>query len=233
MKKIAFFVEGQTERIFLEYFIEQYLSTTDKMLDSYKIKGESLITISKGIEYPDPSYYFLIYDVGNDEKVASAITEFAASMIEDKNFDAIVGLRDLHPKPKTDYTIIKEAFIELFETVSYSDKVHLVISIMQIEAWLLGDFNLFRLIDNELSVSTINSRLNIDLINDNIEDYNNPSTIIDRIFRIINKSYSKHESEVHTICSRIDFCYLCFDENYYRRVRKFNDFLRLFNILTD
>jgi predicted ATP-dependent endonuclease of OLD family len=67
MLKIAFFVEGQSERIFLESFIGEYLAPTDRILRSFQIVGEKLRTITKGINYETPSYYFVIYDVGCDE----------------------------------------------------------------------------------------------------------------------------------------------------------------------
>jgi len=229
MRKIAFFVEGQTERIFLEYFIGEYLSPTNRKLDTYEIRGDNLITITKGINYPDPYYYFFIYDVGNDEKVNSVILEQAKSMFEDKNYYAIIGLRDLHPNPKISYSSIKDSFSELFDSEPYADNIHLVLSVMQIEAWLLGDFNVFSLIDHRLSPEYINRNLSINLENDNIEDYNNPAATLNRIFNLIDKSYSKHSSEVHSICSRIDFCYICFDEAYYKRIMRFHEFLTLFN----
>lgn len=227
MKKIAFFVEGQSERIFIEHFLNDYLAPTDFKIDSYRIVAKNLISISKGLDYKNPSYMFLIYDVGNDERVASAIRERAPKLFED-GFHAVIGVRDLHPQTIDMLEDIKQAFNSIFISFLHKDKIHLSIPVTEIEAWFLADYKLYERLDSQLTSENINNRLSVDIVNDNIEDYRNPATQIDKIFKIIDRSYSKHEHETYSICSRIDFCELCFEESCYSRIQRFKEFFELF-----
>jgi hypothetical protein len=153
-------------------------------------------------------------------------------MFETDGFKAIIGIRDLFPRNKVEHESLLNSFKEVFSIQTFADKVHLVIPIMEIEAWFLGDYKVFENINPILTTTHINQQLGIDLVNDNIEDYAHPSVQINSIFNLAGISYSKHEHEVHSICSRIDFCFLCFDETYYNRVIKFSEFLSLFNRVT-
>jgi len=233
MKKIAFFVEGHTEKIFLEYFLTEYLAPTNYTIDTYLLVGDNFKTISKGIDYENPSYYFYIYTVGNDERVSSAILERADNLMIKEGYDAIIGIRDLFPNNRTLLNQIQNSFESLFSDKEFSHQIFLFVSIMEVEAWFLADYNLFLEPPVEITIELINETLNIDIVSDNIETYRNPTTVLDRIMRLGGGSYSKHQTEVHSICSRLDYCFLCFDVTFYSRIQAFNNFFNVFNTILE
>jgi hypothetical protein len=80
MKKIALFVEGQTEQIFVEKLIREFIGKHKFSITKYKFWGgknsnrEASILIAQGTD-ADTEYYFAIYDCGSDKSVQSDIRE--------------------------------------------------------------------------------------------------------------------------------------------------------------
>ena len=75
MKKIAIFVEGQTERIFMLRFLNEYLGENKIEIRMEKRLG------NRGVKYlgmrknPYAEFYILVYDVGGDGNVVSAVKD--------------------------------------------------------------------------------------------------------------------------------------------------------------
>jgi hypothetical protein len=73
LKKIAIFVEGQTERVFMVRFLSEYLGVHKIEMRLEKNLGD------RGVKYlgmrknPYAEYYILVYDVGGDGNVVSAV----------------------------------------------------------------------------------------------------------------------------------------------------------------
>jgi hypothetical protein len=96
MKKIAVFVEGQTESIFISEMIRQIFGEknitikTHSMQRTYnKIRTETITT-----DIQD-EYFFLIFDCGSDENVKSMIKEHY-QRLKTTDFIHIIGLQDLY-----------------------------------------------------------------------------------------------------------------------------------------
>ena len=99
MKKLALFVEGQTEQIFVEQLL-QYIAG-DHGINIEKRRGfggrdqgRSFITLSS----PDGEapFYILLVDSSNDGRVLSDIREEYEGLAR-QGYDKIIGLRDIYP----------------------------------------------------------------------------------------------------------------------------------------
>ena len=92
MHKLAIFVEGQTEQIFIRQLLHQIFGYQSIKIRNEKVRGRNIF-IQLGDNTQDESlqYLFLLVNVGNDEKVASAVLENAANMIT-KGFQKSVRL---------------------------------------------------------------------------------------------------------------------------------------------
>ncbi|MDR1368691.1 MAG: hypothetical protein LBJ72_01000 [Dysgonamonadaceae bacterium] len=69
MKKIALFVEGQTEQIFIQKLIEQVISPNKVTVSTYQLRGgakhtRNLIMLKTQTITQQTDYYFAIYDCG-------------------------------------------------------------------------------------------------------------------------------------------------------------------------
>jgi hypothetical protein len=229
VKKYAYFVEGQTERIFLEHFLTSYLTYPTAISDSKKIIGDNIVTIRSNSILEETEYYFLVYDVSSDERVASKMIENAKNMIENQNYEMIFGLRDLYPSARDKKCQIVNKIKGEFKKTGLGDKLKLILAIMEIETWLLSDKEVFRRINETLTIDYIDDQLGIDLSNGNPEDFDKPSSIIAKIFGLVGDRYEKTEDDCYKIISRIDFCNLCFSEDILSKVLSLKYFLEKLN----
>jgi len=227
MTKIAFFVEGKTERIFIEKFLDSYYTHPFFNVESYELRGGLAKIVTKS-NYEDNtiSYQFLIFDVGGDGRVASEIYERYDHLFNRKGFKHILGIRDLFPNTIEQMESIKFTFNKIFNNDEILQNISLIIAIMEIETWFLADFSFFRKVDPRLAPATISDRLNIDIETDNIERYRHPSKIVDRIYQIVDKRYKKRESDSYSICSHLDFDDLYLNQDKRDRISSFDSFIK-------
>ncbi|MBF0338047.1 MAG: DUF4276 family protein [Nitrospirae bacterium] len=215
MIKIAFFVEGQTERIFVEKFLDEYITRNKYELSVQKNIGNNK-SAQKIFERKNPyaKFYVLIHEVGNDEKVNITIREKAETMIKNHNYSYIIGLRDLYnpryPDPHRRKQEIRDklinAFYKPFDECNYKDKIKYILAIMEIEAWFLLDKDFFvKMTDNPPEVTRI-------LDKENTEDYERPAKVIERLYRFSDKEYGKHKDDSYKIIYHLDYNFLCSDE---------------------
>jgi hypothetical protein len=81
LKKIAIFVEGQTERIFVEKFLIEYFGYYKIEIEFQKYLGHKGIKLLGIRKNPYAEFYVLIFDVGGDSTVVTALKERAENMI--------------------------------------------------------------------------------------------------------------------------------------------------------
>ena len=220
MIKVAFFVEGQTERIFIKKFLTLLLE--DKVVNIQEFRDR--ITLLKALRKDNNSeayyeYSFAIYEVGgNDESVVSSICEDGKILLNEKGYDKIFGICDLYiPKRKLNdkSKVLKALDKKLKRDFDCSSKISIILAIMEIEAWFLADYNLFSKIDSVLSPEYIKKKLEkkknlkIDLIKDDPEEkYPAPASLINAIYELIGRKYKKHKDDAYEITHRIDYDYL-------------------------
>ncbi|MCK4799045.1 MAG: DUF4276 family protein [Spirochaetes bacterium] len=230
MKKIAIFVEGQTERIFVEKLINEYLTYDDYDLESIKMLGDSTTTITKRKKIDNNiKYYFLIFDVVGDGRILSQIIERSEKLINENQYSKIIGLRDFFPHKIIDKEKVFSSIKKLIQQTSFSEYIKIIFAIMEIEAWFLAEYTLFQRIDSVLTVQYIKEKLKIDLIKVNPENIKHPSGTINKIYQLINKKYKKREKQSYQICYKIDYAKLCFDEMILNKINSFKLFIKEIN----
>lgn len=207
MIKISVFAEGQTERIFLEKFFDEYLSPLYTVVESNKYIGDNIKVIRRR-NSSGAKIYVLIYEVSGGERVVSALLERAERMVSE-GYNKLIALRDLYPMPRQDMGAVIRATQAEFDKRTYQNKLAHVLAIMETEAWFLADHNLFARINPILTPEYIQQETNLDLVNGDPENFNKPSADIDKIYRLIQERYRKRERQTHRIVHNIDYAYLC------------------------
>ena len=222
MVKMAFFVEGQTERIFLENLLNEYFTHPYFNVESVQlIEGKATSITKANYDHDNIRLYFLIYDVMGDGNVNGAIHERSESLINKREYSHIIGIRDLFPQPIESLPQMINAFNDFFSDKDYFDKLTQIVAIMEIEAWFLADYNHFARMDQRLVPEWINENLNIDILNDDLEAYPHPAQTLNRIWNLVGKTYKKRESDSYSICSYLDYSLYCCDENLSKRIPSF------------
>lgn len=96
--KVALFVEGQTEQIFVSDLLLKWYNY-DETIIGFECVAARGSTLFRGgfTTYGSPASekFFLIRNIGNDESVISRMQEEAENMIE-RGYRLIIGLRDMY-----------------------------------------------------------------------------------------------------------------------------------------
>jgi hypothetical protein len=188
-------------------------------------------------DYPNPNaeVWFLIVNVGQDEKVLSVIKESEKDLFE-KGFERIVGLRDMYSEeyskrsPNGIDNSVTRAFIDgwnsTIQSMSNPSKIKMHIAIMELEAWFLGMYNMFERLNSTLSIDYIESRLGFNLsVIDPQTEFFKPADIVGNILQLISWPYKKSDDDIEGICSRINISDLsnAFENGRCDSFKKFHD----------
>ncbi|OHB76414.1 MAG: hypothetical protein A2Z25_18460 [Planctomycetes bacterium RBG_16_55_9] len=219
MKKVAIFTEGQSEQIFVRHFLEEKIGWERISFRCLKLYSNTLFDVPFSHCSSNADVYFLLINVGNDEKVLSAIREREEELIK-KGYEKIIALRDMYSESycRRSTRQISDSITENFlshwrstiQTMSEPSKISIQVAIMELEAWFLGMYSIFEKIDSKLNIGYIQSELGFNLRSvDPQKEFFHPSDTLNSIFRLIGSQYRKSKGEVENICSKIkstDYC---------------------------
>jgi hypothetical protein len=209
MKRIAFFVEGQTEQIFVNRLVKEIFGTDRINIIQKQFRGGANIPKQEIMHNSsfsrNPQYEILIFDCGADNRVKSEILD-NISNLRSKGYEMIVGLRDLYPIPIDDLPRLEKGMRFLPDNLKadapYFD---IIIAVHEIEAWFMAETNHFRKIDKRLTGRFIKERLGFDPYSINSELRVHPAKDIDNIYRLVGKSYTKKYNATLRIVNKLDF----------------------------
>ncbi len=229
MIKVAFFLEGQTEQIFIEKLLQQHIGYQGQIV-KINLRGRPsfLGTKNRFKTRKSDNYYFLLVNVGSDEKVVSVIKENLKAMTGQSKFQAIFGIRDVYPEVQREDK--NKLYISIRNQIP-TDKVKIVLATMEIEAWFLADHNLFSQIDSRLTPGYIKKNLNhhnkpVDLVNDDPENrYDRPANIVKDIYNLVSFKYKKRKDDIHKITNKIDYDTLCLTTKDQGKIKAFHNFM--------
>ncbi len=211
--KLAVFVEGQTERIFVTKLVEQVAGAQNVKIVTFQAHGggkrsgvqRTLVRLTAHRNEPDTKYYVQIVDCTNDEKVASDINENYDGLVR-QQFRAIVGLRDVYPYPRADIP-------KLQKSMSYGQKtkpvvVENVLAVMEVEAWFLAEHNHLAKIGTGIAPATVAARLGFDPSSDNMEHRDHPAVDLREVYKLGGSDYQKNDAEVQDTVNTLDYEHL-------------------------
>ncbi|NDV96845.1 DUF4276 family protein [Dysgonomonas sp. 521] len=209
MKRIAFFVEGQTEQIFVNRLIKEILGTSQINIIQKQFRGGTNIPKQEIVRNSsfsrNPRYEVLIFDCGSDNRVKSEILE-NISNLRSKGYEMIIGLRDLYPIPIDELERLEKGlrFLpnKLKADAPYFD---IIIAVHEIEAWFMAETNHFRKIDKRLTGRYIKEKLGFDPYSVNSETRVHPAKDLDNIYRLVGKSYTKKFTTTLRVVNKLDF----------------------------
>ena len=104
MKKLAIYVEGQTEQIFISKLVKEIAGKKNISVQLEKMQGGNKSTRSAQIiqatrKEDDAIFFVLIRDCSGDHSVQSDIKDYIKKHAEE-GFEKIIGLRDVYPHDK-------------------------------------------------------------------------------------------------------------------------------------
>ncbi len=214
--KIAVYVEGQTELIFVrEFLLKWYEYDHSKLgIECYELKGSQSTPTPYAFSSSNPGRFYIIVNVGGDTRALSKALDNAKEH-RNRGFDRVLVLRDMYSDQYNSIRpgqiidpIINNRFIvgaqKAIDTRNFHDFVFCHFAIMEVEAWILGMGWFLQKIDQSLTQKHLKEKLNFDLDTDpEVQEYH-PAQRLKKIYNFIKKSYDKHAHEVNSIMSYLD-----------------------------
>lgn len=224
MNKLAVFVEGYTEAIFVEKLLEEIAGKSKVLIERRQIRGGSSVPRSVIITAAKPNtgqqYFVLIYDCGGDHQVKSRIREEHENLTK-SGYTRIIGLRDVRPRFTHNEIVKLEASLPTYIKTSLIP-VEFILAIMEIEAWFLAETTHYPRISPTISIAAIKAALGFDPENEDMELRLEPAQDLHRCYSLGGKTYEKRGAQ-ETI-NALDYALV-----YLELSRKFRYLKRLIN----
>ena len=227
-KKIACFVEGQTEIIFVEKLFQEIAGSKKISIETCKFQGgkaNRIIQPHKSSTIKDAHFFVLLYDCGCDSHVVSDIGKQHESLTN-SGYEKILGLRDLYPKSLSEKGQVEGGIKGWLKRVQpMGIPIYITLAVMEIEAWFLAEWNYLAKIDNRLTCDFILQKCGLDLRNIiDIEQREHPSQDLDEIYRLVSRKYDKSEITSQEIINNLDYEFLYLDlVNSVNQLKRFID----------
>ncbi|EMJ3470023.1 TPA: DUF4276 family protein [Vibrio harveyi] len=207
MKKLAIFVEGQTEQVFVHRLINEIAGRKNLTVRLDQLQGgaKSERTISKVEVYDSEEnveYFVLVRDSATDSRVLSDVQE-SLEKLKENGFEKVIGLRDLYPLPIDKLPRVEQAISRVLSEPVLPAKI--VVAVREIETWFLSETAHFGNIDEKLTLELIKEKLSLDFQNLNFEDIEHPSDTLHEIYQLVGKAYKKSKRHVDRTVDALDY----------------------------
>jgi len=199
MNRLAVFVEGYTEIMFVEKLIDEIAGKNNVLIEHRKISGgKRARRMMKVIKAAKPNtgqkFYVLLCDCGGDDSVKTRIIEEHENLTR-AGYSCLIGIRDVRPKYSLGDIPILEAKLSKYIKTSLAP-VTFILAIMEIEAWFLAEATHFPRIEPSITVAAIKANLGFDPENDNMEQRVCPTDDLNACYAIGRKAYTKKRVKV-------------------------------------
>lgn len=209
MRKLALFVEGQTERIFCQKLITYLAGEQNIIIHGQKAFGgrkyERFFYPLEGTELGLATHYILLVDCGSDGRVTSDIVERMEGLAA-AGFEIILGLRDLRPIGVDQLERLKEGLVKSLAAATIPASV--VVAVTEVETWFLGEHTHFIARDPSLTVEAIAAELGINLISDDLELRPHAAEDLNGIYSLAGLSYDKSQVAAELTVEALDWSHL-------------------------
>jgi hypothetical protein len=208
MKKLAIFVEGQTERMFVEKLIRLMVDHKQLRIVVFRAIGgkktpRRIELVHQMPPGPDQAYYIEIVESRNDDRVASDVRDNYDKLVF-SNFCSVIAIRDVYPVHAPD------KIPELRKMLRYRLKTkpidpRFVLGVMEIEAWFLAEYTHFARIHINLTLERIKTDLGFDPSVDDMQTRPCPHDDLHRIYQLEGLSYQKKASQLQRTINHLDY----------------------------
>ena len=223
MKKMAIFVEGETELCFIDKLIREIANEKNlQIVLERAFGGGNRIARTFNIVYDsgsgsDKEFYIRIVNSGTDNRVGSDIRDNYGALVN-LGFSAIIGVRDVYPDfSLADLPKLRTGLCYRLKTQPIS--VDFVLGVMEIEAWFLAEHTHFPRIHPRLSASRIAAIHGFDPSVDDMQLRANPALDLHNAYSLECLAYKKTGSQIQRTVGTLDYAAM-----YLEHKAKFPDF---------
>lgn len=228
MKKLAVFVEGQTEQIFVAKLLEEIAGSKNVEIVNQKGifkngKRYFLVIDAKGREVaPEKKYYVLIRDCGGESQVKSDIVDASESLFRER-YEMILGLRDVSPNFTYNDIPKLKSYLNYKVPTKYVP-IHMLLSIMEIEAWFLAECSHYCKINSCITKESVINKIGFDPDVIDVESRPFPSNDLDAIYKVGGCAYKKDRKRVQRTIDVLNYSVIYLDLS--NRIGGLSDFVK-------
>ncbi len=162
---------------------------------------------------PAADLHFQIINVGNDNAVLHRILT-REEYLWNAGYERIVGLRDMYSRAYKEESrsiddLVTQEFIQganktIKKRARSPEKIVMCFAIMEIEAWFLAMYDVFKKLDRRLTVEYIEEHMGVDLKNVDPEtEFFHPTNQVEEIFQLAGQSYNKRKNEIEALVGHL------------------------------
>jgi hypothetical protein len=229
MNKMAIFVEGYTELVFVDKLIREVAGQNAVLIQWRQITGGTTCPrynqqISAEGPRANQMHFIVIHDCGGDDAVKTRMTE-EYSLLATAAYSKIVCIRDVYPR----FTYAEIPALERGLPVFVRTKpivVDFILSIMEVEAWFLAEYTHFPKIDAAITVAAIIAACGFDPVVDDMQLRPTPADDMCTCYAIGGKTYEKGNAQATV--DVVDYAHV-----YAGLIEKFPYLKRLCDIITE
>jgi hypothetical protein len=217
MKKLAIFVEGKTEQIFIDRFLREFIKKQKLSIISVEAFGKDCprftTIITEDITTLNTKYQVLIYNSCNDNRVISDLRERYENL-KDEGYSNFIGIRDLYPHYL--YNQRDEAIEESLFFLKDCINTKIIYATMEIETWFIAELNHYKYIHQDLTLEKIkNELIDLESIEDFEKDITEPAKKLNSIYQLVkNRHWTKSDKQIKRTVKALDY------ENLYLNITK-------------
>ena len=226
MKKLAIFVEGKTERVFVEKLIRQCVEEKRLNITRMELTGGSNGSIRKmTVTFTTPQtqnqeFYVQIMECRNDDRVASDIRDTYERLVA-SGFQVIIGIRDVRPSHTlADVPLLRRLSKYRMKTKPVDPLI--VLGVLEVEAWFLAEHSHYERIHPALTCPRIAATFGFDPVTADITSRAVPNADLHAIYQLEGLSYRKRGSQIDRTVDVLDYAYV-----YFEMVNRFEDMKNL------
>lgn len=222
MKKMAIYVEGETELRFIDKLIREIANQKNLQILLVKASGGNRSVrrydvVADSGSGSHKNFYIRIVNSGTDNRVGSDIRDNYEALIN-LGFSAIVGVRDVYPDfSLADLPNLRTGLRYRLRTKPIS--VDFVLGVMEIESWFLAEHTHFPRIHPRLSASRIAAMHGFDPIVDDMQLRDHPALDLHMAYSLEGLAYKKTGSQIQRTVETLDYA-----DMYLEHKAKFPDF---------
>jgi hypothetical protein len=222
MKKMAIFVEGETELRFIDRLIREIANEKNLQIVLVRAFGggtriaRTYDVVADSGNRSDKEFYIRIVNSGTDNRVGSDIRDNYEALMN-AGFSVIIGVRDVYPLLLSDLPNLRNGLRYPLRTQPVS--VDFVLGVMEIEAWFLAEHTHFSRIHPRLSASRIAVLHGFDPSVEDMQLRTNPAFDLHNAYSLEGLAYQKKGSQIQRTVEALDYA-----EMYLEHKTKFPDF---------
>jgi hypothetical protein len=211
MDKVAIFVEGQTELIFVDRLVHELAHGSGLAVEHAEATGGAIgarkVKIFKRITVQEHHrWYFLIVNCAGDGNVKSDVRDRYQGLIQ-AGYNAIFGLRDVYGM----FTLAQVPKLRKFLNLDLPTepiRIEFILAIMEIETWFLAEYTHLQRLHPSLTPSYIRKMQGFDPAQDDLELRVHPADDLNRVYRLAGYSYDKHRRNTERTIELLDFTFI-------------------------